>query len=88
VLVLHQFRGSMIVGESRLDTGDDDLAIVLHMDGQGTPGEKQSSWDSVTVGAPGGVFFGWKDFFVNDDPMLSPGQTMAHSPQPVMISYQ
>ena len=37
LLVLHQFRLSMIQGEQRLNTRHDDLAIVIHMDGQGTP---------------------------------------------------
>jgi hypothetical protein len=88
VLVLHQFRSSMIVGEGRLNMGNDDLAIVLHMDGQGSPGEKQSTWNSVIGGAPRGVFFGWKNFFVKDTPMLSSRATMERDPVPVMISYQ
>jgi hypothetical protein len=88
LLVLHQFRLSMIQGEQRLNTRHDDLAIVIHMDGQGTPGDKQQTWDAVTAAAPPGVFFGWKNFLVKDHPMLTPQQTMAHVPQPVMISYQ
>ncbi|MGO9079443.1 MAG: hypothetical protein ACLQDY_10445 [Streptosporangiaceae bacterium] len=88
LLVLHQFRLSMILGESRLDTRYDDLAIVIHMDGQGTPGDKEQTWNAVTGAAPPGVFFGWKNFLVKDRPMLTPQQTMAHAPQPVMISYQ
>jgi len=88
LLVLHQFRLSMIQGEQRLNTRHDDLAIVIHMDGQGTPGDKQQTWDAVTAAAPPGVFFGWKNFFVKDHPMLTPQETMAHVPQPVMISYQ
>lgn len=88
VLVLHQFRSSMIMDEGRLDTGNDDLAIVLHMDGQGTPGDKQQTWDNVIGRAPRGVFFGWKNFFVKDTPMLSSRATMDRDPVPVMISYQ
>jgi hypothetical protein len=88
LLVLHQFRLSMIRGERRLDTRHDDLAIVIHMDGQGTPAEKQQTWEAVTQAAPPGVFFGWKNFYAKDHPMLSPRQTMARTPQPVMISYQ
>jgi hypothetical protein len=88
VLVLHQFRSSMIVDEGRLDTGEDDLGIVLHMDGQGTPGEKESTWHNVIGGAPRGVFFGWKNFFVKDTPMLGSRATMDRDPVPVMISYQ
>jgi len=88
LLVLHQFQLSMILGEKRLDTGHDDLAIVIHMDGQGTPGDKQDTWNSVTPAAPAGVFFGWKNFLVKDHPMFTPQQTMANTPQPLMISYQ
>jgi hypothetical protein len=88
LLVLHQFRLSMIRDEQDLNTRHDDLAIVIHMDGQGTPSEKEQTWDAVLGAAPHGVHFGWKDFLVKDHPMLTPSQTMARSPQPVMISYQ
>jgi hypothetical protein len=88
LLVLHQFQLAMLTGERDLDTGHDDLAIVIHMDGQGTPGVKQGTWNAVTAAAPRGVFFGWKDFLVKDHPMLTPGQTMTETPAPVMISYQ
>jgi len=88
LLVLHQFRLSMITGEPQLDTSHDDIAIVIHMDGQGTPGEKLSTWNAVVGNAPSGVFFGWKNFYTKDHPTLSPTQTMANTPEPVMISYQ
>jgi hypothetical protein len=88
LLVVHQFRLSMISDESSLDTRYPDLAVVIHMDGQGTPADKFQTWAAVTKAAPRGVFFGWKNFFVKDDPMLTPAQTMVQRPQPVMISYQ
>jgi hypothetical protein len=88
LLVLHQFQLSMIGDEQRLDTRYPDLAIVIHMDGQGTPNDKQKTWNAVTGAAPPGVFFGWKDFYIKDHPMLGPKQTMARRPKPVMISYQ
>jgi hypothetical protein len=88
LLVLHQFRLSMITDEQDLDTSHDDLSIVIHMDGQGTPSDKLQTWDAVTAAAPPRVFFGWKDFTVKDHPMLTPEETMANTPAPVMISYQ
>ena len=88
LLVLHQFQLAMLTGERDLDTSHDDLSIVIHMDGQGTPGVKQGTWNAVTAAAPRGVFFGWKNFLVKDHPMLTPGQTMTETPAPVMISYQ
>jgi hypothetical protein len=88
LLVLHQFQLAMIVGEQHLDTSNDDLAIVIHMDGQGKPAAKEATWNAVTSAAPSGVHFGWKDFLVMDHPTFTPKQTMEQSPLPVMISYQ
>jgi hypothetical protein len=88
LLVLHEFKAGEISDLQGLDTHNDDLAIVMDMDGQGTPGMKQATWNFVTHTTPAGVPFGWKDFFVKDSPMLDPKQTMEHSPQPVMISYE
>jgi len=88
LLVLHQFQLSMIGDEHRLDTRNGDLAIVIHMDGQGTPRDKQETWNAVTKAAPPGVFFGWKNFYTKDHPMLGPRQALARTPEPVMISYQ
>ena len=88
LLVIHQFRLSMISGERSLDTHERDLAVVLHMDGQGTPSVKQETWDAVTAAAPSGVSFGWKDFLAKDHPMETSKQTMAHTPAPVIITYQ
>ena len=88
LLILHQFKIGEIAGEQGLDTRHDDLAIVVDMDGQGAPATKQQTWDAVISAAPPGVTFGWKNFYVKDQPMLSPSQTMARTPNPVMISYQ
>ena len=88
LLVLHQFQLSMISDERALDTRHDDLAILFHMDGQGTPGDKEQTWDAITKAAPPGVLFGWKDFYVKDHPMLDPQQTIGRTPELSMISYQ
>ncbi len=88
LLVLHEFKFGEISDLQGLDTHNDDLAIVMDMDGQGTPAMKQQTWNFVTHTTPAGVPFGWKNFFVKDSPMLNPSQTMAHTPQPVMISYE
>jgi hypothetical protein len=88
LLVLHQFRLSMIRGERELDTRHDDLAILIHMDGQGSPSGKQRTWYAVTRAAPAGVRFGWKNFYAKDHPMIGPRQTMARTPRLSMVSYQ
>ena len=88
LLVLHEFKLGEIGDEQHLATSNDSLAIVVDMDGQGTPAMKQQTWNAVISSAPPGVPFGWKNFLVKDQPMLSPSQTMKSTPQPVMISYQ
>jgi hypothetical protein len=88
LLVLHQFRPSMIGDESKLDTRHDDLAILVHMDGQGTRADKQETWQAITRAAPAGVFFGWKNFYTKDHPTMSPQQTVATDRHLSMISYQ
>jgi hypothetical protein len=88
LLELHEFRLTMITGIQRLDTRHRDLAIVINMDGQGAPRTKDQTWQSVVANAPRHVFFGWKDFYVKDTPMMDPRETISHKPRPVLISYQ
>jgi hypothetical protein len=88
LLVLHQFRLSMIRDAQDLDLGRDNIQVLIHMDGQGTPALKDATWQAVKAAAPASMPFGWKNFYDEDDPMLSPAQTMARRPAPLMISYQ
>jgi hypothetical protein len=88
LLVLHEFKLGEIQDMQGLDVSNDDLAIVVDMDGQGTPASKLQTWAAVTANAPPGALFGWKDFYVKDQPMLSPAETMTDAPQAVLISYE
>jgi hypothetical protein len=88
LLELHEFRLTMIQDIQKLDTSNSDLALVINMDGQGAPSSKAQTWAAVVGSAPKGVFFGWKDFYVKDTPMLGPRATLLHQPAPVLISYQ
>jgi hypothetical protein len=87
LLMLHEFKLGQIQDIQGLDISDD-VAIVIDMDGQGTPPAKRQTWDAMTANAPPGLPFGWDNFYGEDQPMLSPAQTMAHTPQPVVISYE
>jgi hypothetical protein len=58
------------------------------MDGQGTQGAKRQTWQAVTGAAPRGVYFGWKNFYFQDHPMMSPRQTITRTPALSMVSYQ
>jgi hypothetical protein len=89
LLLLHQFQLRMIDGRERLDTSRDELAVMVHADGQGTQGDKQATWRALHENPPAGVFWGWKNFYDEDAPMLTPEQTIAQvHPRPNLISYQ
>lgn len=89
MLVLHQFRSSMIGDRASLDLSHPELEFLLHVDGQGAQPDKQNTWNALHEGAPAGVAWGWKNFYDEDAPMLTPEQTMATVvPVPDFISYQ
>ena len=89
LLVLHQFRLAMVEGRERLDTSRDELAVMVHADGQGAQPDKQATWQALRQNAPAPLWWGWKNFYDEDLPMLTPEQTIAQvSPQPQLISYQ
>ena len=87
MLVLHQFAGRMIGDRGRLDTSRDELALVIHVDGQGTQPAKAGTWSTLRTDAPP-VHWGWKNFFDEDAPMLDPVQTYQVQPVPDLVSYQ
>jgi hypothetical protein len=88
LLMLHQFQRSMIGGRARIDTGRDELAVLIHADGFGTPGEKFNTWRNLRTDPPRRVFWGWKNFYDEDRPTFTPRRTMAVAPCPVFVSYQ
>ncbi|MFP5334973.1 MAG: hypothetical protein ACLGIV_06630 [Actinomycetes bacterium] len=88
MLVVHQFRLSMVRGRERLATGFDELAVVLHADGNGPRADKLATWDALRADAPPGVHWAWKNFYDEDSPVFSPEETSALSPTPVLVTYQ
>jgi hypothetical protein len=89
LLVLHQFRLDMLPGRERVDTGRDELAVMIHADGQGAQGDKQATWRALHETAPPGLSWGWKNFYDEDLPMLTPEETIGQvSPLPELVTYQ
>lgn len=89
VLTLHQFRLSMIRDRDQVRTDHPEIAVVLHADGQGGQGAKQDTWRVLKGDLPNGMWLGWKNFYDEDSPMLTPEQTIAQvDPTPWFISYQ
>ena len=88
LLILHQFKGSMISDRVTVDTSRDELAVLIHVDGNGPPGAKFTTWNTLRADPPANVWWGWKNFIDEDAPMLTPAQTMAVDPVPYFVSYQ
>lgn len=86
--VLHQFRLSMLQDRAQLDTSRDELAYIIHADGQGTQPAKRDTWRALQDGAPAGIHWGWKNFTRKDHPMLTPPETMQIQPAPSLVTYQ
>jgi hypothetical protein len=87
LLVLHQFALSMITDRSGITTDRDELAVMIHADGFGTRGQKLNTWKALHADAPD-VWWGWKNFYDEDRPTLTPAETVAVEPTPRFISYQ
>jgi hypothetical protein len=88
LLMIHQFKLSMITERDTLVTPPE-LAVLIQMDGQGPLGSKYGTYAAITDGAlDSGLYWGWKNFYDEDDPTATPAQTLAVDPQPVFVSYQ
>lgn len=88
LLILHQFKLSMIGSEQTLNRSRQQVSLLIQMDGQGPPELKDQTWAAVTAAAPPGIPFGWKNFYRNDTPTATPEQTMNKKPTPLLISYE
>jgi len=89
MLVLHQFQLRMIQDRPAIDMSRPEIGMVIHADGQGSQPAKQDTWNALREGAPAGMAWGWKNFYDEDLPVLTPEQTMRDvSPVPDLVTYQ
>ena len=88
LLIVHQFRFSMITNRAQIKTPSE-LAVLIHMDGQGSLSAKYNTWNSLTGLADADRFWwGWKNFYDEDSPMATPQQVLELSPEIVFVSFQ
>jgi hypothetical protein len=87
LLVLHQFRFSMLPDRDDIVTPPE-LAVVVHMDGQGPIGDKYDTYAAITAGAEDRWWWGWKNFYDEDRPTPTPAQVLELDPLPVFVTYQ
>ncbi len=88
LLIVHQFRLDMISNRKSLQTPPE-LAVMLHMDGQGSLGSKYNTWNFLTAGVQDrNWWWGWKNFFDEDSPLARPDQVLDLQPTVHFVSFQ
>ncbi len=88
LLIVHQFRFSMITNRSQIKTPPE-LAVLIQMDGQGSLGSKYNTWNALTNEPDADQFhWGWKNFYDEDSPTPTPDIVLDLVPLPVFVSYQ
>lgn len=88
LLLVHQFKLSMIGDRADLDTDHPELAMAIQMDGQGGQGVKLDTWRAITTNPPPGLWWGWKNFYDEDPTVRSPADVLGLDPSPFFISHQ
>lgn len=88
LMIVHQFQTRMVGGMDRVVYTRPGVQVLVQMDGQGNPGDKDLTWAAVRDELPAGVPMGFKNFYKVDTPMMSPEQAMAREPRPLLISYE
>jgi hypothetical protein len=86
VLVVHRFTRNMLTN-ARLIKLDPRVQVVINMDGWGPPGSKKAAYKWFVVQIPV-QYTGWKLFYRNDKPMMTPEEVLEVYPKPVYIQYQ
>ncbi len=90
ILILHQFQTRMLPDRELIETPPE-LAVVVHVDGQGSLGSKYGTWAAMLdFPSPSDqtLWWGWKNFIDEDFPTATPGQVNAVVPLPVIVTYQ
>ncbi|MCY4036616.1 MAG: hypothetical protein OXF64_04090 [bacterium] len=88
LLILHQFRLQMITNRHLVETPAE-LAVVVHMDGQGPLSAKFNTWRVLTSQPDADQFYwGWKNFYDEDMPTATAEQVLGVAPTPVFVSFQ
>lgn len=86
VVVVHQFASGIVFDKEAIKPTQN-VQVVLHADGFGSPENKLSKYDQLVAGQPI-QYGGFKLFYTQDAPLLTPEQALDQNPAPVVISYQ
>jgi len=86
VLVVHRFTQRMLTNHDRIKL-DPRVQIVVDMDGFGAPWLKEDAYKFFIAPYPV-EYTGFKLFYKNDRPMMTPEQVLSLWPVPYYIQYQ
>ena len=86
VLLVHRFTERMLAGPDELKS-DPRVQVAVIMDGFGPPATKLETWDRVIRGQ-GFPYNGFKLFYKQDIPLMTPEQVVELDPTPMVVIYQ
>ncbi len=86
ILVVHRFTEKMLTGSDSIRL-DPRVQVVIDMDGFGPPGLKRGAYRAVVGGRPV-QYTGFKLFYQQDRPLMTPAEVLALKPPPLFILYQ
>ncbi|MEP7067298.1 MAG: hypothetical protein ABI889_14785 [Gemmatimonadota bacterium] len=86
MLIVHRFTTPMLSNHEKINL-DPRVQIVIDMDGFGPPRLKYGSYKAYVHDRPV-QYAGFKVFYKNDKPMLTPEQVVQMDPVPLFIMYQ
>ncbi|HEX5439163.1 MAG TPA: hypothetical protein VFW98_18565 [Gemmatimonadaceae bacterium] len=86
LLIVHRFTKPMLTHRAQIHR-DPRVQVVIDMDGFGPPSLKRSSYRHYVRDEPV-EFAGFKLFYKNDRPLLTPEQVLRLKPVPLFILYQ
>ena len=86
VVIVHQFANKIISNKSSIHPTRN-VEVVLNNDGFGAPSLKTSSYHLLVQSQPI-QYGGFKLFYKNDKPLMTPKEVLAMDPAPAFINYQ
>jgi hypothetical protein len=86
ILIVHQFNLYSITNKEQIEDVDG-VQFVLEVDGWGPPDMKRETYAVVTGEVPFD-FYGFKLWYQQDEPLMSPADVLALEPAPDVIIYQ
>ncbi len=86
VLVVHRFTRRMLTNHDQIQL-DPRVQVVIQMDGFGAPWLKQDAYKFFIVPEPV-QYTGFKLFYKNDKPLMTPDEVIGLWPSPLYVQYQ